>query len=83
MPEKVGNGGGQKEGDSVANILRVVIGNSNSKLNYPLESIYELETNVDDVTGEVIGNMIDVLYENNAKDVTVLQGISKKAGRHL
>lgn len=79
IPEKVGNGGGQKEGDSVANVLRVVIGNSNSKLDYPLESIYELETNVDDVTGEAIGNMIDVLYENNAKDVTVLQGISKKS----
>lgn len=79
IPAKVGNGGGQKEGKNVANILRVVIGNSNSKLDYPLESIYELETNVDDVTGEVIGNMIDVLYENNAKDVIVLYGISKKS----
>jgi len=79
IPEKVGNGGGQKEGKNVANILRVVIGNSNSRLDYPFESIYELETNVDDVTGEVIGNLIDVLYENNAKDVTVLCGISKKS----
>jgi uncharacterized protein (TIGR00299 family) protein len=79
IPEKVGNGGGQKQGKNAANILRVVIGNSNSKLDYTLESIYELETNVDDVTGEVVGNLIDVLYENNAKDVTVLQGISKKS----
>ena len=78
IPEKVGNGGGQKEGKNVANILRVVIGNSNSNLEYTSESIYELETNVDDVTGEIIGNMIDLLYENNAKDVTVLTGISKK-----
>jgi len=78
IPEKVGNGGGQKDGKNVANILRVVIGSSSSKLDYPSESIYELETNVDDVTGEVIGNLIGVLYENNAKDVTVLQGISKK-----
>lgn len=78
IPEKIGYGGGQKEGKNAANILRVVIGDSASKLDYTLENIYELETNVDDVTGEVIGNMIDVLYENNAKDVTVLQGISKK-----
>lgn len=77
-PEKIGNGGGQKEGKNVANILRLVIGNSNLKLDYTSESVYELETNVDDVTGEIIGNMIDVLYANNAKDVTVLHGISKK-----
>lgn len=81
IPEKIGNGGGQKEDRNVANILRVVIGNSNSnsKLDHDSEIIYELETNVDDVTGEVIGNMIDVLYENNAKDVTVLHAISKKS----
>lgn len=81
IPEKIGNGGGQKEERNVANILRVVIGNSNSnsKLEHDSEIIYELETNVDDVTGEVIGNMIDVLYENNAKDVTVLHAISKKS----
>jgi hypothetical protein len=78
IPEKIGNGGGQKEGKNVANILRVVIGESNLKLNYTFESVYELETNVDDVTGEMIGNMIDVLYANNAKDVTVLHGLSKK-----
>ena len=78
IPEKIGNGGGKKEGRNVANILRVVIGNSNTKFDYTSESIYELETNVDDVTGEIIGNIIDVLYENNAKDVTVLSGISKK-----
>ena len=78
MPEKIGNGCGQKDGIDVANVLRVVIGESNSKLDYAIESVYELETNVDDATGEMIGNMIDVLYENNAKDVTVLHGLSKK-----
>ena len=78
IPEKIGNGGGQKEGINVANILRIVIAESKLKLDYTFESIYELETNVDDATGEMIGNMIDVLYANNAKDVTVLQGLSKK-----
>ena len=77
-PEKIGNGGGQKEGKNVANILRLVVGNSNLKLDYTSETVYEIETNVDDVTGEIIGNLTDVLYVNNAKDVTVLHGISKK-----
>lgn len=78
IPENIGNGGGQKEGKDVANILRVVIAESSLKIDSTCESVYELETNVDDVTGEMIGNMIDVLYQNNAKDVTVLQGLSKK-----
>jgi len=78
VPEKIGNGGGQKEGKNAANVLRVVIGNPNQKLDYNLESVYELETNVDDATGEMIGNMIDVLYANNARDVTVIHGLTKK-----
>jgi pyridinium-3,5-bisthiocarboxylic acid mononucleotide nickel chelatase len=78
IPEKIGNGGGQKNGIDVANVLRVVVGESNLKLDYTCESVYELETNVDDATGEMIGNVIDVLYANNAKDVTVLHGLSKK-----
>ncbi len=78
IPEKIGNGAGQKDGKKVANILRLVVGQSNSKVDNKSESVYEIETNVDDVTGETIGNMIETLYANGAKDVTVLQGISKK-----
>jgi hypothetical protein len=37
-----------------------------------------VETNIDDISGEIIGNMIEQLTEAGAKDVTVLQGISKK-----
>jgi uncharacterized protein (TIGR00299 family) protein len=78
VPEKIGNGAGQKDGKNVANLLRLVVGQSNSKLDHKLESVYEIETNVDDATGETIGNMIETLYANDANDVTVLQGISKK-----
>jgi len=78
VPEQIGNGAGQKDGKNVANILRLVVGQSNSKLDNKSESVYEIETNVDDATGETIGNMIETLYANDAKDVTVLQGISKK-----
>jgi uncharacterized protein (TIGR00299 family) protein len=78
IPEQIGNGGGQKDGTNVANILRLVVGHSNSNVDHTSESVYEIETNVDDATGETIGNMIETLYANGAKDVTVLQGISKK-----
>ncbi|MDP9304749.1 MAG: LarC family nickel insertion protein, partial [Thermoproteota archaeon] len=78
IPEQIGNGAGQKDGKNVANILRLVVGQSNSKVDHTSESVYEIETNVDDATGETIGNMIETLYANDAKDVTVLQGMSKK-----
>lgn len=78
IPEQIGNGAGQKDGKNVANILRLVVGQSNSNVDHTSESVYEIETNVDDATGETIGNMIETLYANGAKDVTVLQGISKK-----
>ncbi len=78
IPEQIGNGAGQKDGKNIANILRLVVGQSNSNVDHTSESVYEIETNVDDATGETIGNMIETLYASGAKDVTVLQGISKK-----
>jgi pyridinium-3,5-bisthiocarboxylic acid mononucleotide nickel chelatase len=78
IPEQIGNGAGQKDGKNVANILRLVVGQSNSSVDHTSESVYEIETNVDDATGETIGSMIETLYASGAKDVTVLQGISKK-----
>ncbi|HVD07099.1 MAG TPA: nickel pincer cofactor biosynthesis protein LarC, partial [Nitrososphaeraceae archaeon] len=78
IPEQIGNGAGQKDGKNVANILRIVVGQSNSNVDHTSESVFEIETNVDDATGETIGNMIETLYANDANDVTVLQGISKK-----
>ena len=78
IPEQIGNGAGQKDGKNVANILRLVVGQSNSNVDHTSESVYEIETNVDDATGETIGSMIETLYASGAKDVTVLQGISKK-----
>jgi len=77
-PEQIGNGAGKKDGKNVANILRLVVGQSNSNVDHTSESVCEIETNVDDATGETIGNMIETLYASGAKDVTVLQGISKK-----
>ena len=37
-----------------------------------------METNVDDISGEILGNLTDKLMEKGAKDVSIFQGITKK-----
>ena len=72
----VGYGAGTKQFDSFANVLKIVQGKSNETLDK--DSVKILETNLDDVSGEVIANTIEKLMENGAKDVTVTQAITKK-----
>jgi hypothetical protein len=40
--------------------------------------MFLIETNIDDVDGEIIGNLIEILMNEGAKDVTVIPGITKK-----
>jgi len=56
------------------NILRIICGNSP----IPTDKISILETNVDDVTGEVLGHTVDKLMEEGALDVTIIPTIAKK-----
>jgi len=42
------------------------------------DRVVQLETNVDDVTGEVLGNLIDLLMESGALDVSVIPVLMKK-----
>jgi pyridinium-3,5-bisthiocarboxylic acid mononucleotide nickel chelatase len=42
------------------------------------DRIVQLETNVDDVTGEVLGHLIDLLMQAGALDVSVLPALMKK-----
>jgi len=77
-PEKIGYGAGHKKLKNVPNILRLVIGKSSLISQASADIIHLLETNVDDVSGEVIGNLIDVVMEAGALDVVAIPGISKK-----
>jgi pyridinium-3,5-bisthiocarboxylic acid mononucleotide nickel chelatase len=77
-PEKIGYGAGHKKLKYVPNILRLVIGKSSLISQASTEIVHLLETNIDDVSGEVIGNLIDVLMEAGALDVVAIPGISKK-----
>ena len=74
--DSVGYGSGIKNFDEFANVLKLVQGKSHQTL--VKETIQILETNLDDVSGEVIANTIEKLMENGAKDVTVTNAITKK-----
>ncbi len=80
IPEKVGYGTGTKEFDGIPNILRVSIGIPEFFNNIQTYFVTALETNIDDISGEIIGNLIDKISKENllVKDITIMNGITKK-----
>ena len=72
----LGYGAGSKDFGEFANVLKIV--NGKAKTNLVKDTVQILETNVDDVSGEVLGNMIEKIMSNGAKDVTITSGITKK-----
>ena len=74
--QSVGYGAGQKDFEEFSNVLKVVRGIASTKLQ--LDTVKILETNVDDVSGEVLGNMIEKIMAHGAKDVTISSAITKK-----
>ena len=73
--ESIGYGAGQKDFESFSNVLKIIRGSENS---YDIDSVKILETNVDDVSGEILGNMIEKIMAKGAKDVSIYHGITKK-----
>ena len=73
--DSIGYGAGQKEFDSFSNVLKIVRGTEN---NFEIDTVKILETNVDDVSGEILGNLIEKLMDKGAKDVSIYHGITKK-----
>ena len=74
--QSVGYGAGQKDFEEFSNVLKIVRGIASTKLQ--LDTVKILETNVDDVSGEVLGNMIEKIMAQGAKDVTISSAITKK-----
>ena len=74
-PLKVGYGTGTRKVAGLLNVLRVVEGEEFRAIS---DKIVILETNVDDVSGEVIGYTINKLLKEGAVDVFVTQAIGKK-----
>jgi len=74
--KSIGYGAGNKNFNGFPNVLKIVKGESTNE--FQLDTVQILETNLDDVSGETVGHMIDKLIANGAKDVTVSNGITKK-----
>ncbi|MFW9928449.1 MAG: nickel pincer cofactor biosynthesis protein LarC [Candidatus Thorarchaeota archaeon] len=79
-------GTGQKIFQNFSNILRVFFGEikketfgiSDDKFKNYIEDVIVLETDVDDVTGEVIGNFIHKMESSKILDLQVIPSITKK-----
>ena len=78
QPERIGFGAGSKDLGQIANVTRFTMGKSRSSSKYGNDTVIVLETNVDDITGENLGALIEDLTKCGIKDVTVVPGISKK-----
>jgi uncharacterized protein (DUF111 family) len=70
-----GYGAGSKE-TGMPNVLRSVLGELDTGLAF--DHVEMLETNVDDVTGEVVGYLIQELMDDGALDVSVIPATMKK-----
>jgi uncharacterized protein (TIGR00299 family) protein len=73
--DSIGYGAGKNNFDNFSNILKIVKGIKN---NFESDSVIILETNVDDVSGEILGNLIEKIMDDGAKDASIYHGITKK-----
>ncbi|WP_458720993.1 nickel pincer cofactor biosynthesis protein LarC [Candidatus Nitrosocosmicus sp. R] len=80
IPHKIGYGAGFKKFEGLPNILRISIGKSNIHYSIHSDTVSVLETNIDDMTGEMIGDLVEKLSKQDVgvKDVTMVNGITKK-----
>lgn len=77
--EAIGYGAGEKNFDAIPNILRIVTGRRiDEVMNYRIEDIVVLETDIDDVTGEVVGYTFEKLLNSGARDVSIIPIHMKK-----
>jgi uncharacterized protein (TIGR00299 family) protein len=77
VPLKVGYGAGNREFKEMPGVLRMTIGKPLGN-DFLKDEIAVLETNLDDVTGEIIGYTFDRLLQEGAKDVSVIPMFTKK-----
>ncbi|MFH0968579.1 MAG: nickel pincer cofactor biosynthesis protein LarC [Methanobacteriota archaeon] len=74
--EAIGYGAGDREDPHSPNVLRILLLNSSD--NTPGDMVDILETNVDDVPGEVIGYLLERLMDAGARDACSVPLLMKK-----
>jgi len=72
----VGYGAGSRDPAETPNVLRAVL--LEGAAGVPGDEVDILETNVDDVTGEVLAHCMDALFAAGARDVSVVPATMKK-----
>lgn len=65
--ERIGYGAGQRDLEQQPNILRLLIGESTGDASR--EELWVLETNLDDLSGELVGHTLGKLWDAGALDV--------------
>ena len=82
--KKTGYGSGKKDtGSSLPNLLRIVLGepatnNTEKSISIQKETIYVVNTNIDDMSPEISGFLMEVLFDNKALDVCYIPVQMKK-----
>jgi len=77
--KSIGYGAGIKDFPNIPNVLRIILGILPVESPYNFEQIVTIETNIDDVSGELLGNCINKVIETgHAKDISVIPITSKK-----
>jgi uncharacterized protein (DUF111 family) len=81
--DRIGWGAGQRELENQPNVLRLFVGTTVESL--PADEIWVLETNLDDLPGELVGYCIARLWEAGALDVytTAIQMKKNRPGTKL
>ncbi|HEV2245653.1 MAG TPA: nickel pincer cofactor biosynthesis protein LarC [Terriglobia bacterium] len=72
VAEKIGFGLGTRENKTRPNVLRAVLGETRAQTSahdWQLDTVTVLETNLDDISAEVLGNFIDLALARGALDV--------------
>jgi uncharacterized protein (TIGR00299 family) protein len=74
---KVGLGAGRFDFKEIPNILRIALGSPFGTAFFK-DEICVIETNLDDVSGEVVGHLIERLMKEGAKDASAIPALGKK-----
>jgi len=79
--EKIGYGIGSRNPANRPNVLRAILGKTAKKAepsDHNLEEVVELQTNLDDCTPELAGELTGALFREGALDVSITPALMKK-----
>jgi uncharacterized protein (TIGR00299 family) protein len=78
IPHKVGYGAGKLQLTSSPNFVRITLGSRPDNTNMTSEEVQLLETNLDDISGEVLAHAVQTLVDSGARDVWITPAQFKK-----